>query len=326
MRDVLRAVEGLASDVVFEIGERVTLGRSAVSDVQLAHPDVSRFHALIERDAVGRSFITDLASKSGTFVDGTKVQRARLERGTVVEICHYRLRYEVVDDSVRSSKPAKITGAVVMSQTRESPRMSAAEEKTSPGTVVDAPLSMVARRASQLRDERPSTRSDTGGRVCGEIGDLLDLVRAVMEYRVLVQDGADARFGPDRDRMLALRARLEVVPGGGVEHPRRIHQRFARSGPVLLGIVSGTETHVRPANMIGMSAGGARVRIDDPPQADAQCWLLVATGASERSAIGFPAKVVWSDAHRGGVGLEFIGRPIEGADLLPPSPGGPRRR
>jgi FHA domain len=311
MRDVLRAVDGLAADVVFELGERVTLGRSAVSDVQLAHPDVSRFHALIERDPKGHSFITDLASKSGTFVDGTKVHRAMLRRGTVVEICHFRLRYDTVDDAVRSTRPAKITGTVVVSQTRESPRMSEAEEKTSPGAVPRP------RTSTSTAAVRPSRHLE----LCSEDGDLLELARAVMEYRVLAFDERDDRCGPQAGRLRVLRARLDVPPTADMENSRRIHQRFARSGPVLLGVVSGTETHVRPANIIGLGAGGARVRIDDPPPTDSQCWLLVATGASERSAIGFPARVAWSDPRRSGVGLAFIGRPIEGSDLLPPSPG-----
>jgi hypothetical protein len=157
--------------------------------------------------------------------------------------------------------------------------------------------------------------------VYSEPSDLLELARAVMEYRGLVLDGVRPSFGPRSDRMRILRARLDVPPSGGTENARRVYQRFARSGPVLLGIVSGTQTDVRPAHMIGLGAGGARVRLDAPPEAGAQCWLLVATGTSERSAIGFPAKVVWADALRGGVGLEFIGRPIEGVDLLPPSPG-----
>jgi hypothetical protein len=151
--------------------------------------------------------------------------------------------------------------------------------------------------------------------------EMLELVRDVMEYRVLAIDGVIDSFGPRGERMRVLRARFDVAPGAGAERPRRLHHRFARSGPVLLGIVSGTETHVRPAQMLGLGAGGAGVAIDDPPPADAQCWLLVATGGSERSAIGFPARVAWSNRARGGLGLAFIGRPIEGPDLLPPAPG-----
>lgn len=308
MRDVLRAVEGLAHGLVFDIGERITLGRSAVSDVQLAHPDVSRFHAIIERDPEGRSFITDLASKSGVIVDGHRVQRARLRRGTLVQICHFQLRYDTVDDGVRACRPAKITGAIVVSSTRETPRASPSSTQTP--AVVDGPPAPVASKSmtmSMVDDSAPV--------------EMLELVRDVMEYRVLALDGVIDSFGPRGERMRVLRARFDVMPGGGAERPRRLHHRFARTGPVLLGIVSGTETHVRPARMIGLGAGGAGVAIDDPPPTDAQCWLLVATGGSERSAIGFPARVAWSNRSRGGLGLAFIGRPIEGPDLLPPVPG-----
>ncbi len=306
MRNVLRAVEGLATDLVFDIGDRVTLGRSAVSDVQLAHPDVSRFHALIERDPVGRPVITDLASKSGTIVNGSKVQRAVLERGTLVQICHFRLRYDTVDDGVHASRPAKITGAVVVASTREVPRAS--------------PTSETAVANTTPPSTEPPVQPTSAPAPTAEQGELLELVRAVMEYRVLALDGVIDAFGPRGERMRTLRARFDVMPSAGLERSRRMHQRFARSGPVLLGIVSGTETDVRAAHMIGFGAGGARVSIPDPPPPNAQCWLLVATGSGERSAIGFPARVVWSDRTRGGLGLSFVGRPIEGPDLLPPSP------
>jgi hypothetical protein len=307
MRDVLRAVEGLAHGLVFDVGERVTLGRSAVSDVQLAHPDVSRFHAIIERDPEGRSFITDLASKSGVVVDGHRVQRAQLRRGTLVQICHFQLRYDTVDDRVCVSRPAKITGAIVVSATREVPR---AKSPTKATAVVEGPPAPIASESLTISQVE-----------IGAPGEMLELVRDVMEYRVLALDGVIDSFGPRGERMRVLRARFDVTTGAGTERPRRQHHRFARTGPVLLGVVSGTETHVRPAQMIGLGAGGAGVVIDDPPPADAQCWLLVATGGSERSAIGFPARVAWSNRVRGGLGLAFIGRPIEGADLLPPVPG-----
>ena len=54
-----------------------TLGRSSERDLCIASPEISRTHALIDRDADGY-FLRDTGSRHGTFVNGMRITTARL--------------------------------------------------------------------------------------------------------------------------------------------------------------------------------------------------------------------------------------------------------
>src|ERR1700751_5283857 len=57
-----------------------TVGRKVDKDLVIADPRVSRDHAQIMQQG-GEFFLVDLGSKHGTFVNGKRVQRQKLERG-----------------------------------------------------------------------------------------------------------------------------------------------------------------------------------------------------------------------------------------------------
>lgn len=92
-----RAVPCLAFDadgehVVAELGmgwNRV--GRSAAADVRLDDPTVSRRHALIVRTAEDGLRALDDRSLNGLFVNGERVEWARLADGDELEIGRFRL-------------------------------------------------------------------------------------------------------------------------------------------------------------------------------------------------------------------------------------------
>src|SRR5260370_41127892 len=54
-----------------------TLGRSSERDLCVNSPEISRAHALIDRDADGY-FIRDTGSRHGTFVNGMRIATTRL--------------------------------------------------------------------------------------------------------------------------------------------------------------------------------------------------------------------------------------------------------
>lgn len=114
---ILRALEGLPPGTVVVVERRVTLGRAPDVDLQLLDPSVSRRHAKIEVDAQGVVRLVDLASKSGTFVDGARVERCRLEDGQTIEIGRFHLRFEEVADVAIERKPQRHAGMDAMRQT-----------------------------------------------------------------------------------------------------------------------------------------------------------------------------------------------------------------
>lgn len=71
-------------------GNTTTIGRTSDNDIQLAHPSVSQYHALLVR-AGHRSFIIDLDSEHGTLVTGKPILRHTLEMEPVFIIDPYTL-------------------------------------------------------------------------------------------------------------------------------------------------------------------------------------------------------------------------------------------
>jgi len=71
-----------------EAAERLTIGRSAESDVALTWDgEVSRLHATLERLGDEWTFIDDGRSHNGSFIDGTRVQgRQRLRDGDNIAV------------------------------------------------------------------------------------------------------------------------------------------------------------------------------------------------------------------------------------------------
>lgn len=72
--------------------ERVTVGRHASSNLVLPDLEVSRGHAVIERDAQGQVTITDLGSANGTYVNGQRVTRHILRPGDRLTLGQTHLR------------------------------------------------------------------------------------------------------------------------------------------------------------------------------------------------------------------------------------------
>jgi ABC-type multidrug transport system ATPase subunit/ABC-type multidrug transport system permease subunit len=82
----------------------VTIGRGADNDVVLDVPQVSRSHARLvresEQDAI---FLEDLGSANGTFVDGHRIARHRLEPGETVSFGSYAVRLDPARGTMQKS-------------------------------------------------------------------------------------------------------------------------------------------------------------------------------------------------------------------------------
>lgn len=82
----LRLVPVKRSGMEIALRDRaVTVGRSESNDHVLADAEVSRRHARIEPDRGGRGWrVVDLGSTNGTWVNGTRVERAAISSGDLI--------------------------------------------------------------------------------------------------------------------------------------------------------------------------------------------------------------------------------------------------
>jgi pSer/pThr/pTyr-binding forkhead associated (FHA) protein len=81
--------------------ERLTVGRKADNDIHIDNLSVSGQHALIIT-ILNDSFLEDLGSTNGTFVNGKLIKKHALQNGDVVAIGKHELKY--VNDQASSSE------------------------------------------------------------------------------------------------------------------------------------------------------------------------------------------------------------------------------
>jgi two-component system cell cycle sensor histidine kinase/response regulator CckA len=82
----LTVVEGAAIGQEFRIDDTATIGRSPDATVMVDDPGVSRLHARIRRGESGTFEVEDLGSKNGTFVNGSRVERAVVSLGDKIRV------------------------------------------------------------------------------------------------------------------------------------------------------------------------------------------------------------------------------------------------
>ena len=94
---MLRLVTNAGNDDERAVDVRVgatTIGRTKDNDVFVLHKSLSRQHARLEHDGKA-TFIVDLDSKNGTFVNGARVVGAeRMSPGDILRVGETDLRVE----------------------------------------------------------------------------------------------------------------------------------------------------------------------------------------------------------------------------------------
>jgi pSer/pThr/pTyr-binding forkhead associated (FHA) protein len=85
---ILRAVDNTAEGRIFRIlpGRARTLGRATGADFIVDVALVSRVHCRVTALPSGELEVKDLESTNGTFVNGTRVEEARLSSGDRLKI------------------------------------------------------------------------------------------------------------------------------------------------------------------------------------------------------------------------------------------------
>lgn len=77
--------------------ERYTIGRLPDNDIRIDNPAVSGHHSLII-NILNDSFLEDLNSTNGTYVNGKLIKKHALQHGDVVTVGHHQLRFVEEDE------------------------------------------------------------------------------------------------------------------------------------------------------------------------------------------------------------------------------------
>jgi pSer/pThr/pTyr-binding forkhead associated (FHA) protein len=117
--------------------ERYTIGRLPDNDVRIDNAAVSGHHGLII-NILNDSFLEDLNSTNGTYVNGKLIKKHALTHGDVITVGHHHLRF--VDSQVESSEQDEFERTLVIQpgQVNEA-RLRAAAESVAPASAPAAP-------------------------------------------------------------------------------------------------------------------------------------------------------------------------------------------
>lgn len=115
--------------------ERYTVGRLPDNDIRIDNPAVSGHHSLII-NILNDSFLEDLNSTNGTYVNGKLIKKHALQHGDVVTVGHHQLRF--VDTQSSDNEPDEFEKTMVI--TPGSAIAAAAAKKASAAAPPPAPM------------------------------------------------------------------------------------------------------------------------------------------------------------------------------------------
>ncbi|MEM7083881.1 MAG: FHA domain-containing protein [Pseudomonadota bacterium] len=149
--------------------ERYTVGRLPDNDVRIDNPAVSGHHSLVI-NILNDSFLEDLNSTNGTYVNGKLVKKHALQHGDVVTIGHHQLRFvdddkeDSVDDEFEKTmiiRPGDQSGAPSMDNVEDAVRAAgAAPESMGSQPVAAATDTAVAdERSAEVLRPHPHTET-----------------------------------------------------------------------------------------------------------------------------------------------------------------------
>lgn len=107
MAKLILSMESMVLKEIPLTKERMTIGRKPHNDIQIDNLAISGEHAVVVT-ILNDSFLEDLHSTNGTFVNGHSVEKHFLQNGDVIELGKYRLKFvnEVPAQAATGGAPA----------------------------------------------------------------------------------------------------------------------------------------------------------------------------------------------------------------------------
>ena len=115
--------------------ERYTIGRLPDNDVRIDNPAVSGHHSLII-NILNDSFLEDLNSTNGTYVNGKLIKKHALQHGDVITIGHHQLRFS--DQQVPEAEQDEFEKTMVIPSGQQNADQLAAAEAAADQAVAEA--------------------------------------------------------------------------------------------------------------------------------------------------------------------------------------------
>jgi len=111
MAKLILSMDGLVLKEITLSKERMTIGRKPHNDIQIDNLAISGEHAVLVT-ILNDSFLEDLNSTNGTYVNGQSVKKHFLQNGDVIELGKYRLKY--VNEVPQQAAPADFEKTMVL--------------------------------------------------------------------------------------------------------------------------------------------------------------------------------------------------------------------
>jgi pSer/pThr/pTyr-binding forkhead associated (FHA) protein len=94
MPKLILSMDGLVLKEIVLVKERTSIGRKTINDIQIDNLSISGQHAVITH-ILGDTFLEDLNSTNGTYVNGQPIKKHVLHNNDVIELGKYRIKYLV---------------------------------------------------------------------------------------------------------------------------------------------------------------------------------------------------------------------------------------
>ncbi len=130
--------------------ERYTIGRLPDNDVRIDNPAVSGHHSLII-NILNDSFLEDLNSTNGTYVNGKLIKKHALQHGDVITIGHHQLRFS--DQPATESEQDEFEKTMVIPAGQENSAQLAKAEKAADAAAAAVKLESHDASAGVMLDE-----------------------------------------------------------------------------------------------------------------------------------------------------------------------------
>ena len=145
--------------------ERYTVGRLPDNDIRIDNAAVSGHHSLLI-NILNDSFLEDLNSTNGTYVNGKLIKKHALQHGDVITVGHHQLRY--VDDQAQQAPEDEFEKTMVITPSGQMEKQVAqaarAAEAAATAAAAEAPRAAPAAAVKSRRGFAPTATQEVDER------------------------------------------------------------------------------------------------------------------------------------------------------------------